>query len=216
MPGDYVSSQAICRFAQRPLVRRHRHALLRPPLAHQADGLQRRGLRRQAGDRHHQYLERHELVPRSSARARRGGQARGLAGRGLPGRDAGYVARRGVHEADDDDVPQPSRHGDRGAAARQSDRRRRAAGRLRQDGAGAPDGCGKHEPADDLRAGRADAARQLARQAARQRQRRVEILGRSARRPHRPARFPQWTPDTRGWRRRAGGSSSRWCGRISR
>ncbi len=47
------------------------------------------------------------------------------------------------------------------------DRRRGAAGRLRQDRAGPHHGRPQHEPAGDLRAGGADAARQLARPAAR-------------------------------------------------
>ena len=59
-------------------------------------------------------------------------------------------------------------------------RRRGADGRLRQDHAGDADGRDLDEPAGDLHAGRADAPRQLSRQAARLGQRRVEILGRQA------------------------------------
>ena len=45
-------------------------------------------------------------------------------------------------------VPQPRQHGCRGIDPRQSDRRRRAARRLRQDHAGADDGRGELRPAD--------------------------------------------------------------------
>ena len=47
-----------------------------------------------------------------------------LAGRRLPARDAGDLARRDVPEADHDALPQPARDGDRGAAALVSGRRR--------------------------------------------------------------------------------------------
>ena len=69
------------------------------------------------------------------------------------------------HEADHDALPQPPRDGDRGAAALPPGRRRGADGRLRQDHARARHGRDQHEPAGDLPAGRADAARQLARAA---------------------------------------------------
>ena len=69
-----------------------------------------------------------------------------------------------------------------------SDRRRGAARRLRQDHARPHHGRDQHGAADDLRAGRPDAARQLARQGARLRLGRVEILGREARRQHHRSR----------------------------
>jgi TRAP-type uncharacterized transport system fused permease subunit len=125
---------------QPPLVRRERPALLRPSLAHAADGLRPQRLRRQAGDRHHQHLERHQSLPHPLPRARRGRQARRLAGGRLPGRDAGDVARRAVPEAHDHALPQLPRDGDRGAAALLSGRRRGADGRLRQDHARADHG----------------------------------------------------------------------------
>ena len=68
--------------------------------------------------------------------------------------------------------------------AQPSDRRRGADGRLRQDHARPRHGRDQHGPAGDLRAGRPDAARQLARRDARLRLRRLEILGREARRQH--------------------------------
>ena len=69
-----------------------------------------------------------------------------------------------VREADDHDVPQLPRHGDRGAAAQPSDRRRGADGRLRQDHARPGHGRDQHGHSGDLHSGRPDAARQLARQ----------------------------------------------------
>ena len=143
----------------------HGSARVRPSLAHRADGLRPLRLRRQAGHRDPQHLERHQPVPRAFQAARRGRQARRLAGRRVSGRAAGDDAVRAVPEADDDALPQLPRDGDRGAAALVSGRRRRADGRLRQDDAGADHGRDVDEPAGDLHAGRSDAARRLARRA---------------------------------------------------
>ena len=85
-------------------------------------------------------------------------------------------------QADHDALSQPAGDGDRGAAAQPSGRRRRAAGRLRQDDAGADHGRDQRRPAGDLRAGRADAARQLERQGAGLGFGRLEVLGRAPRR----------------------------------
>ena len=89
-----------------------------------------------------------------------------------------------VRQAVDHALPQLPRHGDGGAAAQPSDRRRRADGRLRQDHAGPGHGRDQHGHAGDLRAGRSDAARQLARRISRLRLRRLEILDGEARRQH--------------------------------
>ena len=124
-------------------------------------------------------------MPRPSARARRGREARRLAGRRLSDRAAGDVACRAVREAFDHALPQPPRHGMRGTAAQPSDRRRRADGRLRQDHARPDHGRDLDGTAGDLRAGGPDAARQLARPHARLRLRRLEILGRKTRRQYR-------------------------------
>ncbi len=106
-------------------------------------------------------------VPHALQAARRGSEARRLAGGRLSGRDAGDDARRAVPEADHDALSQPARDGDRGAAALLSGRRLRADGRLRQDHARPPDGRDLHGPADDLPARRPDAARRLERPHAR-------------------------------------------------
>ena len=119
--------------AQPSLARRQRPALVRPPLAPAPVRLRRDRLGRQAGDRHHQHLERDQRLPRASALARRGREARRAAGRRLSGRAAGDVARRAVREADHHALSQFPGDGDRGAAAQPSDRRRGADGRLRQD-----------------------------------------------------------------------------------
>ncbi len=68
-------------------------------------------------------------------------------------------SRRAADAADHDDVPQPRRHGCRGDDPRQSDRRRRAAGRLRQDHPGAADGGGELRCPGHPRFRRADAER---------------------------------------------------------
>ncbi len=77
--------------------------------------------------------------------------------------------------ADRDAVPQPRQHGRRGVDPRQSDRRRRAAGRLRQDDAGAADGRGELRPADHRALRRADAQRQVPRPGHRLRHRHLEV-----------------------------------------
>ena len=100
-----------------PLVRREGPAVLRPPLAHRADGLRRRGLPRQAGHRDRQHLVRHQPVPHALQAAGGGRQARGVVGGRVPAGAAGDVAVGAVPEADDDALPQPAGDGDRGAAA---------------------------------------------------------------------------------------------------
>ncbi len=166
---------------QPPLVRRGRPQGLRPPRAHRADGLRQERLRRQAGDRHHQHLERHQLLPQPLPAARRGSEARRVAGGRVPGRDARDHARRAVPEALHDDVPQSPRDGNGGIAALLPRRRLRAHGRLRQNDAGARDGCALDGAAGDLHARRPDAARQLARAIPRLGQRRAQVLGGAAR-----------------------------------
>ena len=64
-------------------------------------------------------------------------------------------------QADRDAVPQPRLDGRRGGDPRQSDRRRRADDRLRQDHARAPDGRRVLRRAGDRALGRADAERQV-------------------------------------------------------
>ena len=183
-PGSDRAPQETGGPAQPPLVRGQRPAFVRAPLAHGADGISPHRLRGQARHRHHQHLERHQSLPHAFPAARGGSEARHLAGGRLSRRDAGPLPRGAVPEAHDDALPQPPRDGNGGAAAQLSRGRLRAHGRLRQDDAGAGDGRARHEPAVDLRAGGADAARRLPRAAARQRQRLVEILGGAARRQH--------------------------------
>ena len=90
---------------------------------------------RQAGHRHPQHLERRQPLPHPLPPPRRGSQARRLAGRRVPDGDPGADARRDVHEAEHDALPQPAGDGGGGSAALVSGRRRRPARRLRQDGA---------------------------------------------------------------------------------
>ena len=144
-------------------------------------GYNRDGVRGQTGDRDPQHVERDQRVPYAFQAARRGSEARHLAGRRLSGRVAGADALRAVPEADHDAVPQFPRDGSRGDAALVSRRRRRADGRLRQDHARFADGRDLDGSAGDLSARRSDAARQLERRHARLRFGLVEILGRVAR-----------------------------------
>ena len=140
-----------------------------------------------ADHRHPQHLVRPQPLPRPFQEPGRGREARGAAGRGVSGRDAGDDAVRDLHEADDDALPQPAGDGGRGADPRASGGRRGADGRLRQDHAGADHGGALGRPADDLPAGGADAARQLCRADAGVGLGRLEVLGRAARRQHQRA-----------------------------
>ena len=170
------------RAPQRALVRARRSARLRPSLARDADGLRAGGVEGPAGHRDPQHLVGRAALPHAFQEPRRRRQARHPDGRRLPDGAAGAVAVGIVPEADHDALPQHAGDGRRGTAARPSRRRRRADGRLRQDHARPAAGRHQHEPADDLSAGRADAARQLEGQDAGLGLGRLEILGRAARR----------------------------------
>src|SRR3954451_23581636 len=61
-----------------PLVRTAGHAVVRSPVPHSADGFRRCRLPGQAGDRHHQYLERYQSLSHAFQAAGRGGEARRL------------------------------------------------------------------------------------------------------------------------------------------
>ena len=102
-------------------------------------------------------------VQRAPQRGRRAREARRLRGRRHPAEPAGRVAGRDAGPADRDALAQHGRDGRRGDAARQPDRRRRAARRLRQDDPGAADGRRVGRPARRRRARRADAHRHLPR-----------------------------------------------------
>ena len=65
---------------------------------------------------------------------------------GIPLEPAGRLARRDAGAPDRDAVAQHGGDGDGGDAPRQPDRRRRAAGRVRQDDSGAADGRGIRRP----------------------------------------------------------------------
>ncbi len=101
------------------------------------------------------------------ARAGGVGQARRAAGRRLPDRVPGDVARRVADEADDDALPQPDGDGRRGVDPLVPARRRRAAHRLRQDEPGRDPRRGEREHPVDRRHRRPDAERPLARPRAR-------------------------------------------------
>ena len=111
---------------QRALVRARRPAQLRTSLAPHADGPRPGGLDRQAVHRHPQHLVRIEPVPRAFPRPRKGREARRAPGRRHPGRTAGRLGRRDLHQAHLDALPQHAGHGDRGADPLPSARWRRA------------------------------------------------------------------------------------------
>ena len=121
-------------------------------------------------------------LPHAFQDARRRCEARRAAVRRLPDRAAGAIAVGEPAEADHHALSQPAGDGRRGALARASRGWRRPHGRLRQDNAGVAAGSDQRRPADDLSAGRANAARQLERQGAGFGLGRVEILGRAPRR----------------------------------
>ena len=104
-----------------------------PPLLDEEPGHPARPVRRPAGDRHLQHLVRADALQRPLPRPRRARQARRAGGRRLSAGVPGHVARRDDDAADRDALPQPRCDGRRGIDPRQPARRRRAAGRLRQD-----------------------------------------------------------------------------------
>src|SRR5690606_16924716 len=162
---------------QSPLARRAGSARLRSPLPAPTDGLRSCGLRRKARYRDHQYLVRYQPVPRPSADPRGGGEARYLASGGLSHRTPCDAPFGTLREADDDALSQLPGDGGGGAAAQSPDRWRRPVGRLRQDHPGTSDGGDLHGVALHLRAGWADAARQLARPSPGLRFGCLEVLG---------------------------------------
>ncbi|CAA9389198.1 MAG: Dihydroxy-acid dehydratase, partial [uncultured Ramlibacter sp.] len=147
--------------AQPPLVRGRWHARVRPPPADPADGVAARGRHRPAHHRPHQHVERPVALPRTPARACRGGQARRHAGRRHALRAPGDEPGRSVGQADHHAVPELPGDGSGGAAALAARGRRGAAGRLRQDRARHGDGSPQRRPARPLLPCRPDAERPL-------------------------------------------------------
>ena len=137
------------------------------PLLAEVQRRRRRHVSRTTRDRHLQLVVGARQLQRAPARPGRGGQARRPAGRRLPARVPGHVARRVADEADDDALSQPDGDGRRGVDPLLSPRRRRPADRLRQDEPGVDHGRVLGEHPDDRRHGRADAERPLAREGAR-------------------------------------------------
>ena len=182
-----MQKKKLAGFAQPALVRRDRPALLRPSLARAADGLCARGLPRQAGDRHHQHLERsqpcHTHFPSASRRS--------SAASGRPAASRSSCRRCRCRSSSSSRPPCS-------IATSSRWRPRSCCAQHPVDGAVLMGGCdkttpgddhGRHldEPAGDLHAGRADDARPLRRQDSRLRLRRLEILGREGSRQHQRA-----------------------------
>ncbi len=101
---------------------------------------------------------------------------------GFPVVASGDLAVGEQGEAHHHALPQLPRHGDRGADPLAPGRRRGADGRLRQDHAGPDPRRDQRWRSRDLHAGRPHAARQLAGQGAGLGLRRLQVLGRAARR----------------------------------
>ena len=149
--------------AQRRVVRAPRSGRVPAPLVAEVDGCERRDVSRAAADRDLQQLERARQLQRPSARPGGVGEAGCAAGRRVPARVPGALARRVADEADDDAVPQPDGDGRRGVDPRLSAGRRRPADGLRQDQPGEHHGRGQRGHPVDRRHRRADAERALAR-----------------------------------------------------
>ena len=115
----------------------------------------------------------HRHFPELIEAVKRGVLAAGRAAADL----SDHLARRGVSQPDQPDVPQPDGDGHRGDDPRPADGRGRAGRRLRQDRAGAADGRDLGQPAGDPARRRADADRALAWRAARRLHRLPPLLG---------------------------------------
>ena len=135
-----------------------------------------------AGDRHRRHPLRLQQLPPPFPRADRRGEARRAGGRRAAARVSDDLARRGVPQPDQPDVPQSDGDGHRGDDPRPADGRGRAGRRLRQDRAGAADGRGLGQPAGDPARRRADDDLALARRAARRLHRLPPLLGEVPRR----------------------------------
>ena len=170
------------RSPQRALVRARRSSRLRPSFARDADGLRAGGMEGPAGHCDPQHLVGCAALPHAFQEPRRRRQARYPDGRRLSDGAAGTVVVGIVPEADHHALPQHAGDGCRGIAARASGRRRGVDGRLRQNHPGPVARRHQHGYSRDLSARRSDAARQLERQDAGLGFRRLEVLGRAARR----------------------------------
>ena len=117
-----------------------------------------------------------------------------LAAGGAAARVPDHLARRGVPQPDQPEVPQPDVDRHRGDDPRPADGRGRADGRLRQDRAGAAHGRGLGRPAGDHAGGRADDDRPPQGRAARRLHRLPPLLGAL---PRRRGRAPRRSPRSR-------------------
>ena len=126
--------------------------------------------------------------------AARGGEARRAGGGRAAGRIPDRVARRGVPQPDQPEIPQPDVDRHRGDDPRAADGRGRADGRLRQDRAGAAHGRGLGRAAGDHAGRGADDDRAPQGRAARRLHRLPPLLGAL---PRRRGRAPRRSPRSR-------------------
>ena len=102
-----------------------------------------------AGGRHRLYAVRLQQLPPAFPRNAGGGETRRAGGRRAADRISHHLARRGVSQSDQPEIPQSDVDGHRGDGARAADGRGGADGRLRQDRAGPAHGRGVGRPAGD-------------------------------------------------------------------
>ena len=150
----------------------------------QLDGLFQRHAE-EAGGRHRLYAVRLQQLPPPFPRTAGGGEARRAGGRRAADGISHHLARRGVPQSDQPEIPQPDVDRHRGDDARAADGRGGADGRLRQDGAGAAHGRGVGRPAGGHAGGRADDDRAPSRRAAGRLHRLPPVLGAIPRRQDR-------------------------------
>ncbi len=139
----------------------------------------------EAGGRHRLYALRFQQLPPPFSRDAGRGEARRAGGRRAADRIPHHLARRGVPQSDQPQIPQPDVHGHRGNGARAAHGRGGADGRLRQDRAGAVDGRGVGGQARHRPGRRPDDDRPPSRRAARRLHRLPPLLGAVPRRQDR-------------------------------
>ena len=163
------------------LLRRSRLFAVPAQSLHQGQGLLRRRAR-PADHRRHRHLFGLQSLPRQRAAADRGGEARrdagGRAADGIPD----HLDPRELLGADLDVHAQPDVDRHRGDGARATDGRRGGDRGLRQDAAGAGDGCGLGRQARDRAADRPDGGRPLQGRGARGLHRLPPAVGAASRR----------------------------------
>ena len=140
-----------------------------------------------AGGRHRLHALRLQQLPPAFPRIAGGGQTRRAGGRRSADRISHHLARRGVPQSDQPEIPQSDVDRHRGNGARAAHGRGGADGRLRQDRAGPTHGRGVGRPAGGDAGGGTDDDRAPPRRTAGRLYRLPEVLGAIPRRHDRRA-----------------------------